>query len=106
MDDVAVPLIGPSHLILGMVRDFYIVAAIFFHQFMFKMNYKAGKSNANVRIAGAGAREAYLALAENNFVVKCNCAREELMWRCPSWKDINMLANSSTPTKTLNKIFK
>lgn len=78
MEDVAVPIIADACDILHRAQRCFEIGYEVFRRFKFRLHFKIGKSNAIMRIAGPGAREATLELADAQFMVKCAFIRESL----------------------------
>lgn len=72
MDDIAIPIIDTAANILHKAARAFEIADELFSKYSFKLNYKMGKSNAIVRIAGKGAKQIYQDLAVDNFQTPCN----------------------------------
>ena len=71
MDDLAIPIIdNAAKMVKKSTRAFEIADSVF-TRYSFELNYKIGKSNAIMRIAGPGARQVLLNLADNHFQLNC-----------------------------------
>ena len=67
MDDLAIPIIDNAvGMVKKSVRAFEISDSVF-ARYSFELNYKVGKYNAIMRVAGPGAKQALFDLADDHF---------------------------------------
>ena len=67
MDDLAIPIIDNAvGMVKKSVRAFEIYDSVF-ARYSFELNYKVGKPNAIMRVAGPGAKQVLFDLADDHF---------------------------------------
>ena len=78
MDDVAIPIVASAQEVIPKSRRAIEIAASVFQRFHFRLNYKVGKTNLVLRLAGEGSVEIRQQLEEDDFRVKCCCGGNDI----------------------------
>ena len=79
MDDVAIPILAKAMEITALIRTAIETAAEIFGRFQLRLNYKLGKTNLILRLAGPGKEAVQAEMEAANYHITCQCGGNLLM---------------------------